>query len=347
MKIQLQQLPLYLKKEIASLYLVSGDEFLLVQEACDAIRKHAKESGYTEREVFYIESGSNWEQFLNSINNSSLFGDKALIELRLKGKITDAGKKILQNYANQPAPDKIVLIISNKLDSSQQKTAWFKAVDANGIFLPIWPLEPTKLPLWIANRLKLTGIRTDNQGIQVIVDHVSGNLLAAAQEIEKLLLLYGQGDLTADQISTAVTDNARFNIFNLLDAAINHNIAIVNRIFDNLKNENVEPVIILWAITNELRSLINISFSLQQGINIDQAMKQNGVWYNRKQLVRKMLTKYNLSQLQNFLRSATHIDLIIKGADKQRLLWHELRKFYLGFAGSPRQALETCGDDYE
>jgi len=333
MKIKPQQLQSYLKN-MSPLYLVSGDEFLLVQEACDAIRKHAKESEYSEKEVFHIEQGFNWEQFLNSVNNSSLFGNQALIELRLKGKINDAGKKILQHYANNPSPDKIILIISGKLDGAQQKTSWYKAIDKNGVVLPIWPLEPEKFPLWIGNRMKLTGIRTNNQGIQVIADHAAGNLLAASQEIEKLLLLYGPGELTVEQISTAVTDNARFNIFNLLDAAINSNLVALNRILDNLKNENSEPVIILWAITNELRSLINISFLLEQGIDIDQAMQQNGVWYNRKQLVRKMLTKHNLSRLQNFLKRAIHIDLIIKGANRQHLLWHELRKFYLSFAGS-------------
>jgi len=334
MKIQAQQLPIHLKKNSPSLYLVSGDEFLLVQEACDTIRKHAEESGLTQREVFHVEPGFNWEEFLNSTNNSSLFGNQCLIELRVKGKITDAGSKILQNYAKKPVTDKIVLIITNKLDASQQRTSWYKAVDANGITLPIWPLDATKFPSWIANRLKLAGIRTDNQGIQIIADHATGNLLAAVQEIEKLLLLYGPGSLTAEQIGTAVTDSARFNIFSLLDAAINNNITAVNRILDNLKNEHVEPVMILWAITNELRLLINISFMLENGANIDQAMKKNNVWWNRQQPVKKMLAKYNLPQLQNFLKSATHIDMIIKGANTQHLLWHELKKFYLSFAGN-------------
>lgn len=332
MKIQTQQLIPTLIKNIAPLYLVSGDDFLLVQEACDTIRKHTAAAGYGEREIFYIESGFNWEKFLSSANNSSIFGDRVLIELHLKSKLNDSGSKTLQNYAKKPSPDKILLIITNKLDAAQQKTSWFKAIDTHGIILPIWPIEPAQLPLWIANRLKQAGFKTDQQGIQLLADHISGNLLAAIQEIEKLRLLYGSGNLTNDQIRAAITDNSRFNVFNLIDAAMSNNMATVNRILDNLKNENTEPTIILWAITHELRSLINISFALKQGINVDQAMTQNNIWYGRKQLVKRTLSQYDLARLQNLLKYASNIELIIKGADNQHLLWHELRKIYLSFA---------------
>lgn len=330
MKVQIEQLT----NSPYPLYLVSGDEFLLVQEACDTIRKYAAEAGHSEREVFYVETGFNWENFLNSANNASLFGDRTLIELHLKNKITEVGSKILQNYAKNPAPDKTVLIITNKLDSAQQKTAWFKAIDSCGAILQIWPIELAQLPFWITRRLKATGLNADHQGVQLLADHVAGNLLAAVQEIEKLSLLYGNCNLTVEQISAAITDNSRFNIFNLLDATINNKTNAVNRILERLKEENIEPTLILWALVNELRSLVKISFDIKQGLSADQALTKNNIWHNRKSSVKKVLSKYNLDQLQDFLKSALHIELIIKGADTQHLLWHELGKLYLSFATS-------------
>lgn len=334
MKIQVEQLLSNLTKNIAPLYLVSGDEFLLVQEACDTIRKHTTEAGYGEHEVFYIESGFNWEKFLSSANNTSIFGDRVLIELHLKSKLTDTASKILQNYAKNPSPDKTILIVANKLDASQQKTTWFKAIDAHGVIMQIWPIELSQLPFWITRRLKSAGLNADHQGVQLLADHVSGNLLAAVQEIEKLSLLYGSGNLTAEQISLAITDNSRFNIFDLLDAAVNNKAAAVNRILERLKSENIEPTLILWSYTHELRSLINISFDIKHGINIDQAIIKNNIWYNRKLLVKKALGRFDLAQLQNFLKSAMHVDLIIKGADNQHLLWHELSNLYLNFSNN-------------
>lgn len=334
MKIQAQQLILSLKKKIAPSYLVSGDDFLLVQEACDTIRKYAIDAGYNEREVFYIESGFNWENFLGSISNSSLFGDRAIIELRIKNKLTDIGNKTLQNYAKNPNTDKVILVITNKLDQAQQKSGWFKALDTLGIVLPIWPIDQSQLSPWIENRLKQAGFTTNQQGIKLLADHTCGNLLAATQEIEKLKLLYNSGNLTAEQISNAVTDNAQFNVFNLIDAAISNKIALANRILDNLENENVEPTIILWSIANELRLLIKMSFAVKQGATIDQVIAKNNIWYNRKLLVKKALQRYKLSKLQNLFKQTLNIDLLIKGANIQKILRHELKKICFKLANN-------------
>jgi DNA polymerase-3 subunit delta len=332
MKIQLQQLAKHLTEKIASLYLISGDEFLLVQEACDAVRQHAALAGFDERETFYIESGFNWESFLNSINNFSLFGERTLIELHLKGKLTDIGSKILQNYAKKPAAEKIVVIIAAKLDAAQQKTAWFKAIDAHGVVLPIWPIDTAQLPLWINKRLQMAGLKADGLGIKLLADYATGNLLAATQEIEKLRLLFGGGNLTTEQIVSVITDNARFNVFNLLDTALAGKIAMVVRMLDNLKNIEVEPTIILWAIARELRLLINISFAIQQGSTAEQALTKNSVWSNRKILVKQVLLRHDLASLQSLLKQAAQVDYMIKGADSQHLLWHELNKIYFAFS---------------
>ncbi len=333
MKIQLEQLTNHPNNHYP-LYLVSGDEPLLVQEACDLIRKGAAGTGHSDREVFYIETGFNWENFLSSVNNTSLFSNHTLIELHLKNKIPDIGSKILQKYTKNPVPDKTILIVTNKLSAAEQKTAWFKAIDSCGAILQIWPIELAQLPFWITRRLKGAGLNTDRDGIQLLADHVAGNLLAAAQEIEKLSLLYGKGHLTTEQISAAITDNSRFSIFNLLDATINSQTNTVNRILERLKEENIEPTLILWTLVNELRSLIKISFDLKQGLSIDQALTKNNIWYHRKNLAKKTVHKYNLGQLQDFLKSALKLELIIKGVDTQHLLWHELNKLYLNFAGN-------------
>lgn len=332
MKIQLQQLTEHLTEKMAPLYLISGDEFLLVQEACTTVRKYAATAGYNGRETFYIESGFNWEDFLTSISNLSLFAERTLIELHLKSKLSDAGSKILQNYAKKPVPDKIVLIIADKLDAAGQRTAWFKAIDTHGVVLPIWPIDAVQLPFWVTKRLQQVGLKTDGSGIKLLVDHAAGNLLAAAQEVEKLRLLYGGGNLTAEQIIAVITDSARFNVFNLLDSALAGKTSLVIRMLDNLKAEGVEPTIILWAIARELRSLINMSFAIAQGAAIEQVMAKNNVWTNRKALVKKALARHNLAGLQNLLKQAAQIDCIIKGADSQHLLWHELNRIYCNFA---------------
>jgi len=318
MKIQVQQLK---QHKISPVYLISGDEFLLVQEACDFVRKLAIDSNYSEREVFHIETGFNWERFVASTSNSSLFGEKTLIELNLNGKIGDIGSEVLQNYFQKPAKDKIILIIIGKLDAAQQKTKWFKALDACGLVVQIWPIDASQMPAWIMKRLAQHNLKTNAQGVKILADYAAGNLLAAAQEIEKLSLIYGDGNITAEQIIAVITDNSRFNIFNLMDTALAGNKSLVLHILDNLKAEDTEPTIILWSIARELRVLINMSLGAEQN-----------VWDKRKALFRQALSRHKTNSLQNLLQQAASIDRIIKGADNQHILWHEIYNVFLHLA---------------
>lgn len=318
MKIQPQQLK---QHKIAPVYLISGDEFLLVQEACDIVRKLAIDSGYNEREVFHIETSFNWERFVASTSNSSLFGEKSLLELNLNGKIGDVGNEVLQNYFNKPSKDKIILIIVGKLDAAQQKTKWFKAMDACGFVVQIWPIDASQMPTWIIKRLMQYNLKTNQQGVKILADYAFGNLLAAVQEIEKISLIYGDGSITPEQIIEVITDNSKFNIFNLIDTTLSGNKSLVLHILDNLKAEDIEPTIILWSIARELRVLINMSLDIEQNI-----------WDKRKALFRQALSRHKINSLQNLLQQATKIDRIIKGADNQHILWHEIYNVFLHLA---------------
>lgn len=318
MKIQLQQLK---QHRISPVYLISGDEFLLLQEACDLVRKLAIDSGYSEREVFHIETGFNWENFVASTSNLSLFGEKSLLELNFNGKIGDVGNEVLQNYFNKPSKDKIILIITAKLDAAQQKTKWFKAVDTLGLVVQIWPIDASQMPAWIIKRLAQFNLKTSAQGVKILADYAFGNLLAAAQEIEKISLIYGGGNITPEQIIEVITDNSKFNIFNLIDTALAGNKSLVLHILDNLKAEDAEPTIILWSIARELRVLINMSLGIEQNI-----------WDKRKALFRQALSRHKTNSLQDLLQQAAKIDRIIKGADNQHILWHEIYNIFLHLA---------------
>lgn len=326
MKIQLQQLK---QHKISPVYLVSGDEFLLVKEACEIVRKLAIDANYSEREVFHIETNFNWEKFVASTSNSSLFGEKSLLELNFNGKIGDIGSEVLQNYFQKPAKDKIILIITTKLDAAQQKTKWFKAIDACGLILPIWPIDASYMPAWVSNRLMQYNLKTSTQGVKILADYAFGNLLAAAQEIEKISLIYGAGNITPEQIIAVITDNSKFNIFNLIDTSLAGNKSLVLHILDNLKAEDTEPTIILWSITRELRVLINMSLGVEQN-----------VWDKRKALFRQALARHKISSLQHLLQQAAKIDKIIKGADNQHILWHEIYKVFLCLADNNPLALK-------
>jgi DNA polymerase III subunit delta len=331
MKITAPQLPQLLQQSIAPIYLISGDETLLVEESCTVLRQYLQSKSYSDREVFYLETNFNWESFIATTSNRSLWQERSIIELRLQNKISASGSAILQRYFEHPNPEKVILMISGKLDTATQKTAWYQAIDKYGVVLPIWPIETAQLPGWIAQRLQQVGLKTDTAGLKLLADYSAGNLLAASQEVEKLRLIYGAGNVSAEQIMTAITDNARFNVFNLVDAVLLGQKATVIRILNNVQAEDIEPTLILWALAKELRALINISAACANGTNLDTALAKYQVWSNRKSIVKQALQRHKLQALENLIPYLARIDRIIKGADAEHQLWQELTKFCLQF----------------
>lgn len=220
-KLRPEQLSSALQKQLAPIYLISGDEPLLVQEACDQIRSSARQQGFNERVLYHGDKSFDWSQLLSEANSLSLFADRKILELRIdNGKPGDAGSKALVEYASQPSEDNLLLIVTPKLDGNAQRSKWFKALDKVGVTVQIWPINEQQLPHWLEQRLRTAGLNADRDTISLLAAQVEGNLLAAAQEVEKLKLLAPEGQVTPEMVSGMVTDSARYDVFSLIDKAL-------------------------------------------------------------------------------------------------------------------------------
>ena len=328
MKIQLYQLAQQLKKQLLPLYLVSGDEHLLVQEAVTTIVEHSKTLGFTEHLRFTQETNFNWEELLFTAKQLSLFDEQRILELKINNFKLGSGEKILENYLANPSASNLLLLVAPKLDSNVQKSKWFKALENKIGIVQIWPLDLKQLPMWLKNRLQASALTLDSAGIDFLIDYTQGNLLALNQEIEKLSLTYGKGKLNLEQVIATLTDNSRFSVFDLLDHALSGKAKSVVRIINNLKQEGLEPAIALWAIAKELRTLLSCSTAE----NLEAAMLKLNIWSKRQPLVKQALKKHNTKQLKQMLKRAAEIDLYIKGA-KSGGVWNELTGIYLKLAG--------------
>jgi DNA polymerase III subunit delta len=332
MKISIDRLASQLEKTLAPIYMVSGDETLLVEEAGHLIRQTAETKGFTERQIFNVDNRFNWNQLLESANTLSLFNDKSLLELRLpSGKINEAGKKALLTYVENPRKNKILFITAGKLTGPTQNTKWFKALEKNGVFVQIWPITPQQLPNWIQLQLRKLDISTTSDAIKFLAESVEGNLLAAKQEIEKLSLLYDKKQLSLDEVITAISDNARYDVFTLADSALSGDSKRTLKILIGLKNEGAEPTLMLWALTKEIRTLITMAQQLTQGDNLDNVLYKNRVWEKKKPIVRLALKRHNSNTLLKLLYIASQIDRVIKGVEPGNA-WDLLNKLALRLA---------------
>ncbi|MCY1285026.1 DNA polymerase III subunit delta [compost metagenome] len=318
MKLNPAQLGKQLQGALAPVYVVSGDEPLLCQETCDAIRSACRNQGFSERQVFNAEANFDWGLLYEAGASLSLFAEKRLLELRIpNGKPGDKGTAALLEYLQRPPEDTVLLISLPKLDGSTQKTKWAKAlIDGPQVqFVQIWPIEVAALPQWIRQRLAQAGLAATPEALELIAARVEGNLLAAAQEIEKLKLLAEGNQVDAATVQAAVADSARFDVFGLIDAALNGEAAHALRNLEGLRGEGVESAVVLWALARELRLLAGIAQQHSQGVPLDKAFAsaRPPVWDKRRPLLGKALQRHPAARWGQLLRDAQQIDAQIKG----------------------------------
>ena len=321
MKMRVDQLKRHLQDGLQPIYFISGDEPLQVMEATDAVRQAARKQGFTEREVMDVDKQFDWNQLSDSANSLSLFAEQRILELRLPtGKPGKVGGQALQDYAARPADDAILIISAGKLDGSSKNTKWFKSLDKAGVVLQCWPLSSAELPRWIGQRMQQKGLTADADAIALLSEKVEGNMLAAAQEVDKLVLLYGQTHIDVAQLGAAVSDSSRYSIYDLVDSALAGELSRTSHIVGSLKNEGVEATLALWAITREVRLVASIA---EADSSADAAMAKLRVWDSRKTLLRKALSRHPANRWKMLLKRCARIDKVIKGVEAGRP-WDEL-----------------------
>lgn len=337
MKLNSAQLGKQLQGNLAAIYVVSGDEPLLCQETADAIRGAARSKGFSERQVFHCDASFDWNLLYEAGASLSLFAEQRLIELRIAGgKPGDKGASALLDYLARPAEDTVLLISLPKLDGSAQKTKWAKALieHPDSLFIQLWPVESSQLPQWIRHRLAQAGLNASQEAVELIADRVEGNLLAAAQEIEKLKLLTDGQPIDVAYVLAAVADSARFDVFGLVEACLNGNAVHALRMLEGLRGEGEEPLFICSMLARELRLLSGLALQISQGVPADRAFAaaRPPVWDKRKPLLGKALQRLAYKNFSSMLRDAQQIDAQIKGQAAGDP-WNSLARLCLQLAG--------------
>ncbi|HEV7613348.1 MAG TPA: DNA polymerase III subunit delta [Steroidobacteraceae bacterium] len=308
MRVSADQLPASLARNLAGMYLISGDEPLLVGEAADAIRAAARAAGYADRTVFFIDRSFSWDEFKHASQSLSLFAERRLFELRMPSGKPDKGAQQLAELALQPPPDVVCLVVTGKLDKRASDAPWVRAVEKHGIWVPVWPVETAALPAWLRARAKLLQLEMEPAAAQLIVDRVEGNLLAAKQELEKLSLLANGDPISSALVLGSVGDSARYDVFQLAEAAAAGDAARALRVLLGLKSEGVEPTLILWALVRELRGL----WQARERDRLRSPVRGSG-WNLAATPSPRALSRAKKLPLSRLLVQASHADRIIKG----------------------------------
>ncbi|MBV33534.1 MAG: DNA polymerase III subunit delta [Porticoccaceae bacterium] len=334
MKNSIAQLRGNLSKKLSPIYIICGNEILLVEEAFDLVCKAAKKQGFHQRATFEPKLNIDWEQLHLETNTQSLFSEKKILIVRIpEGKPTNIGAKILIEISSKKHPDNLFLIILPKLDKSIRSSRWFKTISNNSSVTEISSIQPEEMCEWIKTRLTLEKIRADQIAIQTLADRVEGNLLAAAQEIEKIKLSAPQGPIDESFMMSLVSESAKYSIAELTKNIFFGEAKMVHKILRRLREEGAKPLPILGSIMRNLRALLAASERQKKGDTAKSSLLKSGVWQKNIGMMRSALDRISSAKLRMLLYQAGAIDRGAKGL-RDALVWDELMILALSLAGS-------------
>ncbi|SFM40344.1 DNA polymerase III subunit delta [Marinobacter zhejiangensis] len=325
MKTQPAQLPQLLKKGLHPVYLVSGDEPLLVQECCDQIRKAAREAGFKDRTTYHADQQLDWNSVGEEFGALSLFAEQRRIEIHLpNGKLGD-GRKILEQVLPNPPEDILLILISARLDAAETRRKWYKLLQDKGVHVTVWPVDTDKFPAWLQQRARNQGLQVTREALDMLSERLEGNLLAAAQELERLALLCHGGTVDAEAVEQAVQDSARFNIFELVSELLTGNATTARRIINFVQQEGDSPLGLLSILSRDLNLTLELQKNLAKREPAGAFLKQRGIRQpQRARALEQAARRLSRPTLYEALRLCSETDRAAKGFGDLSP-WHHLQ----------------------
>lgn len=322
MQLKPEQLAKQLAQNLLPVYLVTGDETLLINETIDLIRQFAKKSGFLQRMRFQVERGFDWQEFKTNTDNFSLFSEKTLLELRNESaKFDKTAAALLQAYCESPPADKILIIVTGKLTGAQKNTNWYKAIDKAGAIITLWPLNPNQFIDFIRTRLKDAALIADVNCVKLIAELTQGNLLATDQAIQKLKLSSLDGNVTPELIGQVVNDASRYSVFDWSQYLLLGQTQAALHCLTVLKQTGTEPILLLWLLARELRVLYQYYFTKQFGYE----------WPARLTQLQAAARRLNQNRCAALLAQCSELDLTVKGLRPGNNAWHGIENLCVEF----------------
>ena len=326
MKVFPDKLEATLARGVAPVYLIAGPELLLVEESCTAIREAARALGVTERLVINADGRFDWDELSLSTETGSLFASRRLVELRLPtGKPGRQGGEALRAWVERGGDD-VLLIKASAWEMASERSAWFKVVEQAGVFVPCWAVKPARFPRWLADRLAQRNLQVDQASIAFLADRLEGNLLAAAQEVERLALRHPNGArLDRDALQSAIADSARFSSFRLVEHVLNAQAGAALRCIRGLVQAETPPPLVVAALANELQVLVALQTLLPR-TSAQKAFEQLKVWPSRRPMLESAASQLQPAAVRRALADLSGLDRMAKG-ERADLFWSSLERW--------------------
>ncbi|WP_375753100.1 DNA polymerase III subunit delta [Vibrio sp. HN007] len=313
MRIFAEKLSDNLARQLSNIYLVFGNEPLLLLESRDQIYSVAVQAGFDEKHQFVVDSNINWNDVYDCCQALSLFSSKKVIELEIPESGINAGaSKELISLSDNLNEDVVLLVTGSKLTKQQENAKWFKTFNQKGIWVSCLTPDISRLPSFIQTRCFKLGLKPDPEALQMLAQWHEGNLLALSQSLEKLSLLYPDGVLTLVRIEESLSRHNHFTAFHWMDAVLAGKPNRALRILRQLEAEGVEPIILLRTLQKELQLLLELKRESQGMNNPGALFDKHRIWQSKRPLYNAALNRLSYKSLTHSYRELTKIEIMAK-----------------------------------
>lgn len=343
MRLNPPQVAAAVQRGLAPIYLVAGEEPLLMQESLDAIRAAARAQGYSEREVLDVEKGFDWQRLVDACNAMSLFASLRIVEVRLAGAPDAEGQQVLASLAKAPPRDVLLIVMAGKIEWRARNGGWFAALDAAGVSIYVEPMKPAEQGGWIAGRLRAAGLDAEPEALRLLAERTEGNLLAAQQEIARLALLHAKGTrLDLAMIEDGVADSAHFETFGWINKIMSGDAHGAVRGLEGLRGEGIDVMPILGSLSFSFRELAKATTNFARSRNAEAAVQGLRIQKPSQAAYARAVERTSANAVLGYLRKCAQIDRLAKSSGGQAQAWEELLTLVLAASGAAGRKAATA-----
>ena len=327
-----EQLAPSLARQLCPLYLLTGEDPLLLSESQDAIVQSAIQQGFDERFEQDINASTDWNALFERAQSFGLFFAKQVLVLNFPENLTSPMQQGLAELIQLLHADFLLLAKIPKLSKAMEKQAWFVAADkANGLQVSCQTPSAEQLPRWLNARAKAMGLQLDAEAAQLLCYSYENNLLALKQTLQLLDLLYPDHQLSFARVNGVVEQSAVFTPYQWVDALLAGKGNRARRILQGLQQEDVQPIILLRTLQRDLLTLLELARP-EQPVHLNDPIPtyklrehfdRLKVWQNRRPLFSQAVQRLTYGKLYAIIQQLAQLERLAKN-EFDNDLWNQL-----------------------
>lgn len=232
--------------------------------------------------------------------------------------------KAMLKYLKSPC-DSTLLIIDATNTVINQSNEIYKMLKNVARIIDYPDPEEIELKGWIVRSFDANGIDIKDDALTLLLEYIGDDQARLSQEIDKLSSYVGKGGtIRKEDIKLLVPKNINNEIYLLIKAIINHDLALTNQIYDNLITHTKDSLTIFSLISNKFKELLSTYRLLKYGYSQSDIAKFYNVSTGKAYYIVQEARAFKLSDLEFYIDKLAELDYQIKSGKLDKTIGLEL-----------------------